>query len=913
MLAAILPLVIFFLLLTVGTTYYFSKSALTNIAELWLSSRLAEAMDIVREQEAILHEYGLEKVPASITKAKMDSCAMMETVEIGKLGYLFAVDHDGTITAHPNKRHIGRSVGNETWFKKLNPGSGKIIHTDRNGRNLAMYGYFAPWKWYVFAADPEREIYGAAKRMKPYIVALGLVVSIVLALTMMLLTRRLMEPLRALTQGAEKIGEGDLSTRIALHSKDEFGRLAQVFNRMTSRLQETHTSLQHKEEYFRALTENTYDIIIILDDRGTILYTSPSMERTLGYANGTLHGRNAAEFIHQKHAEFFERLTNLKNQSPDTWGQIEIECRHQDGGWRTLETISKNLINHPAVRGFVINARDITNRKAAEMALQQANQVLEQRVSERTSELTSINSQLVEQIRKRERVEEALRANEQKLAAILMASPVGIAVVVEKKIDWANTTMYRMLGYEGDTLTGIHESMFYLEEQDHEQISEQISKAIGEGRIGLAQTRWIKKDGTTFDCALRSYALDPDEPSQGRIVVVSDISDAKRLEAELQRARKMEAVGTLAGGVAHDLNNILSGIVSYPDLLLMELPEGSPLRQPLKTIKNSGEMAATIVQDLLTMARRGVAVTEVVNLNTTIAEQLKSPEFFNLKKRHPKIDVSINLSQDLRNNKGSTAHLSKSIMNLIANAAEAMPVGGELSIVTRNVYLTSAIRGYEYIPPGDYVTVTVSDAGVGIQKGDIERIFEPFYTKKRMGHSGSGLGMAVVWGTMKDHGGFIDVQSTEGQGTTFCLYLPMDHGVVSAQKETVSIETYLGNGQTILVVDDSQSQRDIAKGILEKLRYRVDCASSGQAAIAYLNENRADLIVLDMIMPNGLDGLETYQRIAATNPRQRVIIASGYSETERVRAAQDLGAGQYIKKPYTIEEIGLAVKNALSA
>jgi PAS domain S-box-containing protein len=397
---------------------------------------------------------------------------------------------------------------------------------------------------------------------------------------------------------------------------------------------------------------------------------------------------------------------------------------------------------------------------------------------------------------------------------------------------------------------------------------------------------------------------------------VTELKEAERerreLEVRLQHAQKMEAIGTLAGGVAHDLNNILAGLVSYPELLLMQIPEDSQLRKPIMTIQKSGERAAGIVQDLLTLARRGVAVTEVINLNQIISDYLKSPEFENLQENNPSVEVKTDLEADLQNIMGSPVHVSKTIMNLVSNAAEAMPKGGKVVVTTRNKYLDSPVKGYAHMEEGEYVALTVSDTGIGISEKDLERIFEPFYTKKVMGRSGTGLGMAVVWGTVKDHHGYIDVKSKEGNGSTFTLYFPITHHQSAGEKERVSLQDYQGEGETILVVDDIQDQRDVASGILAKLGYEVTCVPSGEKAIEWLKSHTADLVVLDMIMNPGIDGLETYREIVKLYPGQKAIIASGFSESDRVKEAQRLGAGAYVKKPYLMENIGMAVKSELN-
>jgi PAS domain S-box-containing protein len=402
------------------------------------------------------------------------------------------------------------------------------------------------------------------------------------------------------------------------------------------------------------------------------------------------------------------------------------------------------------------------------------------------------------------------------------------------------------------------------------------------------------------------------------VAIVRDITvrrnaaaEREQLEDRLRRAQKMEAIGMLAGGVAHDLNNVLSGLVSYPEFLLMDLAADHPMYKPIRTIQKSGEKAASIVQDLLTLARRGVPVTEVVNLNDLIRELLNSPELEKLRAYNDNFAVELELEETLLNTAGSPVHLSKTIMNLISNGVEALTGRGTIRIVTENRYVDRPLSGYDEIAPGDYVVLAVSDDGAGISPEDIDRIFEPFYTKKVMGRSGTGLGMAVVWGTVKDHQGYIEVESRLGRGTRVTVFLPASRRTVGRQPAVKAVDQYRGRGETVLVVDDIPEQLEIATLILEKLGYRVVTAPGGLEAVAFLEDNAVDLVILDMIMEPGIDGLETYRRIKALHPDQKAIIASGFSETDRVRAAQALGAGAYIKKPYQLEKIGVAVRKEL--
>jgi signal transduction histidine kinase len=351
-------------------------------------------------------------------------------------------------------------------------------------------------------------------------------------------------------------------------------------------------------------------------------------------------------------------------------------------------------------------------------------------------------------------------------------------------------------------------------------------------------------------------------------------------EERLHRAEKMEALGQLAGGVAHDLNNILGILTGYSELLLDEIPEGHRSRGHVEKILRSTEKGAAIIQDLLTLARRGVTASEVINLDNVI--------------------------------EGSSVHLEKTLMNLVSNASESITETGDVTIRTESRYLDKAIRSYDEIKQGDYVVLTVSDTGSGISAEDREKIFEPFFTKKKMGRSGTGLGLAIVWGTVKDHHGYIDVQTEVGEGTTFTLYFPVTREGMITPQQKVPIEQYLGKGESVLVVDDIAEQRDIASGLLTRLGYEVHVVPSGEEAVEYLKGHKADILVLDMIMVPGIDGLETYERVLEINQKQKVILVSGFSETDRVTEVLRLGAGSYIKKPYVMERIGVAIRDELN-
>ena len=539
------------------------------------------------------------------------------------------------------------------------------------------------------------------------------------------------------------------------------------------------------------------------------------------------------------------------------------------------------------------------------------NRDLEERVEKRTAQIVKTNEELKQEINERKRAESALRESEEKYRILIDHADTAIFIAQDGVIKFPNPMTIELIQYSADELARLPFTEL-IHPGDRNMVLERHHRRLrGEVAPNSYDFRIFNKNGEKLWAHLNAVLITW-EGQPATLNFLRDITSHKKLEAQLRQAQKMEAIGTLAGSVAHDLNNILSGLVSYPELLLMDIPEDSPLRKPMLTIQESGQKAAAMVQDLLTLARRGVSASEVVNLNKMIRQYLTSLEFEKLLSYHPSVKVKSALEPDLLNILASPVHLSKIIMNLVSNAAEAMPDGGAISISTQSRYLDKPINGYETINPGEYVSLTVTDTGMGISPAEIHKIFEPFYSKKVMGRSGTGLGMTVVWGTVKDHHGYIDVHSELGKGTTFILYFPVTRQEARESETSRKMQDYKGNGESILVIDDVEEQRKIASKILAKMGYTVKSLASGEEAVHYMKENSADLLLLDMIMDPGIDGLETYKKILKMHPGQKAIIASGYSESERVKKVQEMGASVYLKKPYSLENICVAVRNTLN-
>jgi PAS domain S-box-containing protein len=533
-------------------------------------------------------------------------------------------------------------------------------------------------------------------------------------------------------------------------------------------------------------------------------------------------------------------------------------------------------------------------------------------------DVLSIISNTIAGAVKYKQAEEALRESEEHYRTLIDNIQDGVFLISEQKLEFANDAFARMIGYSPEKIKDLAFEDIISREDYPMVISRYQKRLQGESVPAEYEFRMRHKKGydvyVNMNVGLVNY-----KNGIASLGTVKDISERKRaeqerrtLEEKLAQSEKMEAIGRLAGGVAHDLNNVLSGIVSYPDLLLMKLPTDSPFRKAIYTMRQSGQKAAAIVQDLLTLARRGVSVLKSVDLNSIITDYLNSPELEKLYRYHPLVNISSRLAEGLPYIKGSAVHLSKTFMNLISNAAEAMPEGGDIVISTEHRTLAYPVKGYyQIIEPGDYVMLSISDTGTGIAQPDLGKIFEPFYTKKEMGRSGTGLGMSVVWGTVEDHKGFIDVESVEGRGTIFFLYFPTTNEKPLTDNAKIPLDIYRGKGQKILVVDDEIDQREIAAELLGELGYTVHAVASGEEAVNYMKNGSADLVLLDMLMPPGIDGLDTYRKLLVLNPNIKAVIVSGFSESGRVKEAIKLGAGTYIKKPYTLEKIGLALSQEL--
>ncbi|MBI4721284.1 MAG: PAS domain S-box protein, partial [Chitinivibrionia bacterium] len=390
------------------------------------------------------------------------------------------------------------------------------------------------------------------------------------------------------------------------------------------------------------------------------------------------------------------------------------------------------------------------------------------------------------------------------------------------------------------------------------------------------------------------------------IMVCEDITERKRLEAQLMNAQKMEAVGTLTGGIAHDFNNILMGIQGYTSLMLLDIGRDHPHYDRLKSIEEQVKSAADLTRQLLGFARGGKYVVEPLKMNDIVDRT--STMFGRTKKE---LAIHTKYDHDLWVVEADRSQIEQVFLNLYLNAWQAMPAGGDLSLETANTIIEEDHGKTYSVLPGRYVRISVTDTGPGMDEKTKQRIFEPFFTTKELGR-GTGLGLAMVYGIVKNHNGFIDVISEPGKGTTFVLYLPASKKDPSAQKTPAG--EILRGSERILLVDDEPNVLSVSKVLLQTLGYTVHAMGSGQEAITFFKENndRIDLVICDMIMP-GFSGGETFDLLREINPSVRTILSSGYSLDGQARKIMDKGCSGFIQKPFNLIDLSRKIREVLDS
>jgi two-component system cell cycle sensor histidine kinase/response regulator CckA len=534
--------------------------------------------------------------------------------------------------------------------------------------------------------------------------------------------------------------------------------------------------------------------------------------------------------------------------------------------------------------------------------------------------LSSMNTALQEEIALRNQTEKALRKSEDKnreiyskakraeqiYRSLLHSSADAIATYdLKGRTVYISPAFTKIFGWTLEEMKG--KRMPFVPQSESESTMAIIRNLVEDGtQCQGFETKRYAKDGRLLDVSISASRYNDHEGNPiGTLVILRDISEKKRLESQLQYIERMEAIGTLAGGIAHDFNNLMMGMLGNISLILYDIGSESPYYEKLKNIEKLIQSGSKLTSQLLGYARKGKYEVRPINLNQLVEE---SSETFGRTRKE--IVIHREFAEDLSSVMADEAQIQQILMNLFINAADAMPGGGDLFLKTLNV-THEDIGDKPYKPrSGDYILLKVSDTGTGMGQKVMDRIFEPFFTTKDLGR-GSGLGLASVYGIIKGHGGYIDVESEKGRGAIFSIYLPASEK--SIQKTLEIPERIMEGNENILLVDDEALVINVGVQLLKKLGYTVLEAQSGREAIKiFMEGNHAiDMVILDMVMPD-MSGGEVYDRIKRIDSNVKVLLSSGYSIDGQATEILKRGCEGFIQKPYSMEDFSKKIREVLS-
>ena len=509
----------------------------------------------------------------------------------------------------------------------------------------------------------------------------------------------------------------------------------------------------------------------------------------------------------------------------------------------------------------------------------------------------------VENALERKRAEEALQKSEEKYRSLFEDSRDAVVITNrEGKLVDVNQAWLDLYGYTRGEIADLNVGQLYASPDDQSRFQEGIEQ---KGFVRDYEFKARKKDETEMDCLITATVRRADDESiLGYQGIIRDITEKKRLEAQFQQAQKMQAMGTLAGGIAHDFNNLLMGIQGNASLALLDKTSTHPDYERLKNIEQSVKSGGELTKQLLGFARAGRYEIRSTDLNELIR---RSSNMFARTKKE--ITIHIRYQERIWPVEIDQGQIEQVLLNLYVNAWQAMPGGGELYLETENVTLKKKYVKPFDLKPGRYVKISIADTGIGMDKATQQRIFDPFFTTKEMGR-GTGLGLASVYGIIKNHDGIINVYSEKGEGSTFTVYLAASEKEVIKEEELP--EEVLKGEETVLLVDDEDVIIDVGEEILRELGYNVLIARGGKEAVEIYsrNKDKIDIVILDVIMPE-MGGGETYDRMKKMNPDIKVLLLSGYSIDGQAEEILQRGCNGFIQKPFNVSKLSQTMREIL--
>ncbi len=661
----------------------------------------------------------------------------------------------------------------------------------------------------------------------------------------------------------------ELERKIASLEKEvgAYKRLVNELKESRKHHRRTEQALRESEKRYRSLVENIEFGVTMIDSDHNIVMTNVAQAR--------MFKKPVHEFIGKKCFQEYEKRANVCAHCPGVQAmatghaaQAETEGVRDDGTRFSVSITAFPILSeegHPT--GFIEIVEDITERKQAE---------------------------------------EALRESEEKYRTVLETSLDPIVVYdMEGKVTYFNPAFTRIFGWTLEERLGKTMDLF-VPNDAWPETQNMIAKVLaGENFSGFETRRYTKEGDIVYANMSAAIYKDRNGNPIGSVINLRDITEQKKLETQLQQAQKMEAIGTLAGGVAHDFNNLLMGIQGRISLMMTDTDSAHPHNEHLKGIEDYVRSAAELTSQLLAFARGGKYEVKPTDLNELVKNQNRM-----FGRTRKEVTIRGKYEEELWSAEVDQGQIEQVLLNLYVNAWQSMPGGGNLYIKTENVTIDeNHIKPLE-VPPGRYVKISVADTGVGMDEATRQRIFDPFFTTKEMGR-GTGLGLASAYGIIKNHGGFIDVYSEKNKGTTFSLYLPATGKKIIAEAKLP--KAVLKGAGTVLLVDDEKIIIDIGEPILEKLGYNTLTARSGKEAIEIYKgqKNQIDIVILDMIMPE-MGGGDTYDELKKINPEIKVLLSSGYSVDGQATEILGRGCDGFIQKPFNMKELSQKIREILN-
>ncbi|MEZ4528607.1 MAG: PAS domain S-box protein [Desulfobacterales bacterium] len=695
-----------------------------------------------------------------------------------------------------------------------------------------------------------------------------------------LLARQITAPIRELSAAAKNIASGNFSARVSVRSRDEMNTFAHAFNAMTGRIEamildlsrinaelsRKNTELAESEERYRLLVETMNEGLAVVDENSVLIYVNEKLCRMLDRPREEITGSPISLYFDEENLRIYqsEREKRKKREA----SSYEISWRRKDG--QNLPTIISPVPIFDAQENFRGSFGVITD------------------------------------IRRIKQAEEQLRRSEERFRSLSENSPdIIFTLAPDSTFTYLNPAFEILLGYERESAMGKELAEFVKSGESSLQTIRSIAlrkKTVRD--LGLTM---IHRDGS-----LRIFHLSaaPNVSSAGEVTgivgICKDMTEYRRLENQLHQALKMEAIGTLAGGIAHDFNNLLTGILGNISLMLLDTEESHPHREKLKHMEEYVQSGAGLTRQLLGFARGGKYEIKTTDINELIR---KSAEMFGRTRKQ--IQIHFQLKKSIAAVEVDRGQMEQVLINLFVNAWQAMPEGGDLFLSTENVILEENYVAAWQIPPGPYVKISVTDTGVGMEKAVMQRVFEPFFTTRKMGR-GTGLGLASVYGIVKNHGGIIHVYSEKGKGSTFTVYLPASEKAVVRE---IHPDTGISRGtETLLLVDDEEMIVEVGTHLLRELGYTVISARSGQEAVNIyrMEHEKIHMVILDMIMPE-MGGGKVFEHLREIRSDVKVLLSSGYSINGKAAEIMAKGCRGFIQKPFTLKQLADKVREVLDS